>query len=452
MKNIELEQKVIGAIVGTPDLYFETGGMITAHSFYTHDYSVTFQAVEDLHGKGQQVTVDTLQNHIKKEGEKFNVYDLLGHSVSHLSFLDSCLILRQFEISREQIKLGVNLATLGNDEKIDPLTTNDMLLSEAERITSLTDMSKPQTNAELLKACTEKMELASKSQGLTGISTGFTMLDKMYGGRQGGNLIIKAGRPAMGKTAQALCEAYNMAYLGNKKVTFVSLEMSAEELMQRLVSVHTGIPVTTLQEGSLTDSEWTTYTQAIEVLSNSNLTIIDDVFTLSGIRTRCKKMHMKKELDVVFIDYLQLIVHSSGKGRSQENDLSDISRSLKMMAKQLKAPVIALSQLNRMSESTSENRPNMSHLRGSGAIEQDADVIELLYRPEYYGHDTDGNGDSTEGLAYIIIAKNRHGGMKDVKFRFNKECTRFEDPETIQTYQAPTQEYAPITSSWTDDI
>tara|TARA_R110000782_G_scaffold195308_1_gene284825 strand:- start:406 stop:1161 length:756 start_codon:yes stop_codon:yes gene_type:complete len=232
----------------------------------------------------------------------------------------------------------------------------------------------------------------------------------------------------MGKTSQALCEAKNMAFDLDYNVVFFSLEMGAEQLMQRLISIESSIPLNEIRTGQLSDAQWVKYNKHVEKLSGNNLMIVDDIYNLSGIRTRCKKLKMRGKLDVVFIDYLQLIVHHVGKGRSKENEVSEISRSLKMLAKDLKVPVIALSQLSRACESRQDKKPMLSDLRDSGAIEQDADVVEFVYRPEYY---EELREPSIEGKAYVLIQKHRNGSLKDVEFNFVKECTRFDDPSFL---------------------
>jgi replicative DNA helicase len=227
----------------------------------------------------------------------------------------------------------------------------------------------------------------------------------------------------MGKTAQALCEAKAMAFDDNKRVLFFSLEMGAEQLMQRLVSIHTGIPLNDLRKGTMNTRQWATYNEEVNHLTKDNLIIVDDVYTLVGIKTTAKKYKLRGNIDAIYIDYLQLIEHRVG-GRSKENEVSEISRSLKMLAKQLDVPVIALSQLSRAVETRGgSKKPQLSDLRDSGAIEQDADIVEFIYRPEYY------NPDEVEyqNKAYVIIAKNRNGSCADVEFFFNKECTRFEN-------------------------
>jgi len=434
--NIKLETKVLATLVVDPDRLIDCTEIIGASTFSVYEHQQLFGVISDLYFKNTPVTIDSVDNELQRLGVKFNVYDIIGFADSGRAIANQCMILRELEVARNQINLGVKLATMGNDEKVDPLETNDLLIKETERITSLTDVSRPQSNVDLIKANTDRMEAASQTNGITGISTGFHDLDQVYGGRQKTDLIIKAGRPGMGKTAQALGEAYNMAIGGGCNVAFFSLEMGAEQLMQRLISLHTEIPLQTIRSGRLTSTEWSQYNAEVTELMGDNLTIVDDVYTLTNLRTRCKKMAMRGKLDVVFIDYLQLIVHKVDAGRSKANEVSEISRALKMMAKDLNIPVIALSQLSRSCETRADKKPMLSDLRESGSIEQDADIVEMVYRPEYYTDLNDDSGD-LNGRAWVLIQKNRHGSTRDIEFSFNAECTKFETPKHHNHGQTP---------------
>ena len=426
--NTTIEKKVLATLVLNADLMVDIAEVVAPMTFSVYQHQQTFDAIETMFMGNIPVSIDSINSQLEKLGIDFNVADIIQHGGGGRDIVKDCLILRELEIARNQIDLGVKLATYGNDQKADPLATNDWLVKETERITSLTDISKPKSNVDLIKANTARMELAAQTKGITGISTGFDELDFVYGGRQCTDLIIKAGRPGMGKTAQALCEAYHMAIDGNHNVAFFSLEMGAEQLMQRLISIHTGIELSVIRSGHLTTEQWNHYNQGVTDLMVYNLTIVDDVYSLNNLRTRCKKMKMQHKLDVVFVDYLQLIVHRVDAGRSKANEVSEISRSLKMMAKDLNVPVVALSQLNRACETRADKKPMLSDLRESGSIEQDADIVEMVYRPEYYSDlkDQDEFGD-LDGKAWILIQKNRHGSTRDIEFIFNAECTKFEN-------------------------
>lgn len=423
MKDIKAEKVVIGSLILYPDLLIDAIELIDYESFFVIEHRELFKAIQVLFDNGKAISNGTIEHQYQKEtGRNVDTLNYLDTATGN-GFVEHCLIVKEKHLARLQGALAVELSSKSNDPKQDPLDTNEFLITEAEKLSNQVTISNPVTNKELIDNVTRKIELAGESQGLTGVRTGFNDLDRIYGGRQKTDLIIKAARPAMGKTAQALCEAKAMAFDDNKRVLFFSLEMGAEQLMQRLVSIHTSIPLNDLRKGTMNTKQWDTYNEEVNHLTKDNLIIVDDVYTLVGIKTTAKKYKLRGNIDAIYIDYLQLIEHRVG-GRSKENEVSEISRSLKMLAKQLDVPVIALSQLSRAVETRGgSKKPQLSDLRDSGAIEQDADIVEFIYRPEYY------NPDEVEyqNKAYVIIAKNRNGSCADVEFFFNKECTRFEN-------------------------
>jgi replicative DNA helicase len=431
--DMNIERQVIGALILNPDNYFNVNEILSANTFTGREEKAIFEAFEKMFNSDLDITLILLQEQIHKAGHTFDILSIIDDLNSGHAFIDHCRVLKEKEIRKEQSKLGSEILLKSNDPEADPFETNDHIMSEAERVVSMVDFGKKKSNADLIQEVKRKMKHASNSGGMTGLLTGFEDLDRIYGGRQNSDLIIKAARPAMGKTSQALCEAKHMAFEDNRKVVFFSLEMSCEQLMQRLVSVHTGIQLNKIRNGSLTSEQWNAYYDQEEYLSNDNLMIVDDVYSLNAIKTRCRKLKMKGALDVVYIDYLQLINHKVDRGRSKENEVSEISRSLKMLAKSLDVPVVVLSQLSRAVESRGgDKHPMLSDLRDSGAIEQDADIVEFIFRPEYYDQDDL----SLCGKAYVLISKNRNGACGDIELFFNKECTRFENPnydnESIQ--------------------
>jgi len=421
---MSIEKQVLGSLIANPDKFVEVSEIINENSFIDEDVRNIFTVFKKLYESGSKISLVILQQRVNQTDLPCNITDLIDYMDSGSALYEHCQLLKEHEVKREQSNLGMSLVTRAGDITQDPFETNDYLMNEAERIVSMVDFGKTQTNMELIKAVTKKMELASQTSGITGLKTGFKDLDRVYGGRQNSDLIIKAARPAMGKTAQALCEAMNMAFEDNKKVIFFSLEMSSEQLMQGLVSIHTGIPLSKIRSGRLDPDQWHRYNEEVNYLINDNLIIVDDVYTLNGIRTRCKKLKMKGKLDAIYIDYLQLINHNVAAGRSKEQEVSEVSRALKMLAKDLNVPIVCLSQLSRAVETRGgTHKPLLSDLRDSGAIEQDADIVEFIYRPEYY----DKDNAELFGVAYVIIAKNRNGACGDIEMRFRHECTRFEN-------------------------
>ena len=420
MKDLTTENKVIGTILLDPKLYLEAVEIIDSDSFAEPNNAYIFSAIDYLFSEGQDVTELTVSDQIKKKtGKEVDVFNWLQYGEGETGFHNHCIILKEKQLARMQQRLAVELSQKASDPKQDPLETNEYLLSEAEKISTVTTLSKPKTNSELITSVTNKMDAASKSKGITGLRTGFTELDRTYGGRQRTDLIIKAGRPAMGKTSLALCEAKFMAYETGANVAFFSLEMGAEQLMQRLVSVHTGISLSSIRSGNLTKEQFSHYFSTVDYLRKDNLIIIDDVYSLSGIKTTARKLKMRGKLDAIYIDYLQLI---RGESRSEngQQEITMISQGLKALAKELDVPVIAVSQLSRAVENRAEHRPQLSDLRESGSLEQDADVVVLLLREEYYNPTPEN-----EGIAEVIIAKQRNGPVGSVSLAFVKKCMKF---------------------------
>ncbi len=271
----------------------------------------------------------------------------------------------------------------------------------------------------------------NQQDGLNGVPSGFTALDRITSGWQKTDLVIVAARPSMGKTAFVLSMARNMAVDHNKSVALFSLEMSSLQLVTRLIASETEIGSQKLKTGNLEDWEWEHLNRKISNLDKAPI-YIDDTPALSifEFRAKCRRLKMQHDIQVVIVDYLQLMTAGSDNRGSREQEVSTISRSLKAVAKELDIPILALSQLNRSVESREGKRPQLSDLRESGAIEQDADIVTFIHRPEYYGIDEDESGNSLRGVAEIIIAKHRNGATGDVHLSFKKELAKFADMET----------------------
>jgi len=298
---------------------------------------------------------------------------------------------------------------------------------------------------DLVKAAIEDIEKAKDSDSsLRGVPSGYTELDRITQGWQKSDLIILAARPSMGKTALALNLARNAAVDFNKPVAFFSLEMSSVQLVTRLISSETYLPAEKLRKGDLAEYEWQQLNTKIAPLVNAQM-FIDDTPQLSifELRAKCRRLKQQFDIQMVFIDYLQLMTSGGDNKGNREQEISNISRSLKSLAKELDIPVLALSQLSRNVESRpGSKKPILSDLRESGAIEQDADMVLFIYRPEYYGLNDDGEGNSVKGLAIVNIAKHRNGKLGDVNLRFVGQFARFEEPES---YGQSVQELTPNT-------
>lgn len=442
---VDLEEAVLGALMLEKDSLLEVIDILRPSSFYVSKHGIIYSAIMALNNNSNPIDILTVTNHLKTTGElekvggPYYITQLTNRVASTSNIEFHARIIKQKEIQRDMIKLGSELVHDSYDDTKDVFTVMDKLLTDSYNLTDITEGKRAETNSELAKQLTQNIKTAKDVAGITGITTGIQKKDQLFGGYQDTHLIIKAGRPAMGKSADALSEADHMAERG-KNVMFVSLEMSAIELFQRRVSVRSGIPVNKLKSGHLSDEDWENYHKTIVELSSDGLVIIDTPgLTLNGLRKLAKKHAIKYGLDALYIDYLQLLSHYI-KGANREQEISAISRGLKQLAKELNIPVIALAQLSRrVEERGGAKKPILADLRESGSIEQDADIVTFLYRPEYYGITEDENGETTIGKGFMLVAKNRHGTTKDIEMKFIGECTKFEDwiePDTDIPYDA----------------
>ena len=292
-----------------------------------------------------------------------------------------------------------------------------------------------ESSLNLVKQALDRIQEISKKEGLSGVPTGFAGVDRVTSGWQKSDLIIIAARPGMGKTAMVLSMARNMAIDHKTPVAIFSLEMSSVQLIMRLISSETGISSEKLRKGSLSPTEWTQLTTKVHALEEAPL-FIDDTPGLSifDLRAKCRRLVSTHKVGVIIIDYLQLMTAAQGKGTgNREQEISTISRSLKSIAKELQVPVIAISQLSRAVETRGgSKRPLLSDLRESGAIEQDADIVSFIYRPEYYSiHEWDDDGTPCDGQAEFIIAKHRNGSLDSIKLRFEASMAKFSDLDSM---------------------
>jgi len=420
-KQIETERALLSALAERPDGLVQYGDLICEESFVNIASKAVYNALQSLLAKGDKIDLVTIANEVR-DLEAHEVVEVLNGVYQTGATKQYCLILLEARIARGQRKLAVEIIKRV-EANADALDTNQFLVDEVYDLANIENIAQEPTTSEIVQELNDKMESAKNKQ-LTGVGIGLVEVDRIFGGYQDGDLIILAARPAMGKTALALRQALHAAMDG-KHVPFFSLEMSAVQLMMRLVSIHSGIPLENLKKNDLTDEQCHQYNESTAAIIASGIKIIDNCFTLSSITLKARKLAAKGELDMIVIDYLQLI-HGK-KGAVREQEISHISRTIKQTGMELKVPVVALSQLSRAVESRTDRRPILSDLRESGAIEQDADIVQFLYRPEYYGLTQNEDGQSTEGLAYNIVAKHRNGSTGDIPLRFIAEQTRFED-------------------------
>ncbi len=435
---IEVEEAVIGALMLERDAYVTIADVVDTHSFYKDEHRKIFDAIKYL--STHEKPVDLLM--VTQELKDKNVLDEIGGagyltqltrrvaSAAHLEF--HARIIAQKYIQRELIKVSSEIQVKAYDDTMDV----DDLIDFSE--TSLFKVAEGNIKKEtvpirpVIKLAIEQMELARhREDGLNGVPSGFTALDRITSGWQKTDLIIIAARPSMGKTAFVLSMARNMAVDHNKGVAFFSLEMSSLQLVNRMISSETELGSQKIRNGRLEDWEWEHLHHKIGRLENAPL-FIDDTPALSifEFRAKCRRLKMQYDIQVIIVDYLQLMTAGTDSRGSREQEVSMISRSLKAIAKELDVPIIALSQLNRSVESREGKRPQLSDLRESGAIEQDADIVTFIHRPEYFGITEDESGNSLIGVAELIISKHRNGAIGDVHLSFRKELAKFSDLES----------------------
>ncbi len=426
--SIEAEQSVIGSMLMGREAIMTASEILNSEDFYQHQYGVIFEAMVELFNEGKAVDVVTLQNRLREKdvppeiSEMEFVRDLLNTVPTSANVKYYATIVSEKAVLRRLIRLTEEIENecYLNKEPVE------QILEESEkkmfRLFQQRDGGEMTPIRQVVMEALEGIERASKTSGsITGLSTGFTDLDYKTSGFQKSDLILVAARPSMGKTALVLNMAEHMAFRQNKSVAIFSLEMSKVQLMNRLFAMESRVNSQNLRTGHLKDDEWASLIESAGGIGESKL-IIDDTpgITVRELRSKCRKYKLEHGLDIIMIDYLQLM-SGSGKGNeSRQQEISDISRSLKALARELDVPVLALSQLSRAVESRTDHRPMLSDLRESGAIEQDADVVMFIYRDDYYNHDSE-----MKGVAEIIIAKQRNGPIGTVNLVWLPDYTKF---------------------------
>lgn len=446
----EFEEAVLGALMLEKDAYSVVSDILRPESFYDKVHEIIYTAIQDLAVQQKPIDMLTVVEQLKKRGDldmvggPFYIAQLSSKVIStaHLDY--HARIIAQKYLARELIRFSSSVASKAFDESNDV----DDLMQEAEgQLFEISQRNVKKDVTQINPVIKEAFELihiaAKRTDGLSGVQTGFKVLDKMTSGWQNSDLIIIAARPAMGKTAFVLSMAKNMAVDFNTPVAVFSLEMSNVQLVNRLIVNVCQIPGSKIKNGQLAQHEWEQLDYKIKELYDAPI-FIDDTPSLSvfELRTKARRLVREHGIKCIIIDYLQLMNASGMSFGSREQEVSTISRSLKGLAKELNIPVIALSQLNRGVESRVGNegkRPQLSDLRESGAIEQDADMVCFIHRPEYYKIFTDEKGNDLTGKAEIIIAKHRNGATGDVLLSFKNEFARFQnidDEQIIQEYQS----------------
>ncbi|MFW5822561.1 MAG: replicative DNA helicase [Tangfeifania sp.] len=435
---VEVEEAVLGALMLERDAYVTVADIIDTTSFYKEEHQKIFEAIKFLSSNEKPVDLLMVTQELK-DRDQLNEIGGPGYitqltrrvaSAAHIEF-HSRIIAQKF-IQRELIRVSSEIQGKSYDDTIDVDDLIDFsessLFQVAERnIKKETVPIKPVLN----EAIKQIEKARNQKDGLSGVPSGFTAVDRITSGWQRTDLIIVAARPSMGKTAYVLSMARNMAVEHNRATAVFSLEMSSVQLVNRLIAAETELGNDKLKTGRLENYEWEHLNRKISSLEKAPI-FIDDTPALSifEFRAKCRRLKMQHNIQVVIVDYLQLMTAGTEGRGSREQEVSTISRSLKAIAKELDIPILALSQLNRSVESREGKRPQLSDLRESGAIEQDADIVMFIHRPEYYGITEDESGNSLLGVAEIIIAKHRNGATGDVHLAFKKELAKFSDMET----------------------
>ena len=433
---IDFEEAVLGAMMLEQNATGQVIDKLIPDMFYREAHKFIFEAIRQVFESGNPVDLLSITSQLRKNrkleaiGGSYYLATLTQKVVSSANIEFYARIISEKYIQRQLISVSTETIRDAFDDSSDVLE----LLDKAEKnLFDIAEQNFRRTNADMSvliqEFIAEMKEAKNSKKELRGLPSGFTDLDRTTGGWQKSNLIILAARPGMGKTAFVLSMARNLAVEQRKPIAFFSLEMSAADLIMRLVSAETGIRNDKLRQASLTDFEWGELVEKLTALTDAPL-IIDDTPGLSifELRAKCRRLKQQYNVECVIVDYLQLMSGGNDSKGNREQEISTISRSLKNLSKELNIPVIALSQLNRSVESrgVTSKRPQLSDLRESGAIEQDADMVMFIYRPEYYKLDFD-DGTPGAGLADLIIAKNRNGGLKDVRLRFVAEQAKFCD-------------------------
>jgi replicative DNA helicase len=434
---IDLEEAILGALMLEKDALTKVIDILHPDSFYKDAHRIIFHAIRRLFERSEPIDILTVTNELKKSGEldiiggPYYITQLTNRVASAANIEYHSRIILQKHIQRELIRISSDTIKDAFEDTSDVF----QLLDRAEK--NLFEITKGNINRSfqdmgvMVSEAYRQIEAARlHGTGITGVQSGFTDLDRITSGWQKSDLIVLAARPGMGKTAFVLSLARNAAIGFNRPVAFFSLEMSSVQLVQRMISSETGIPSDKLRKGTLDNSEWHKLVSMTGKLSQAPV-YIDDTPSLSvfDLRSKCRRLKSMHNIELIVIDYLQLMRSDvDSKNGNREQEISNISRSLKAIAKELDVPIIALSQLSRAVESRGgSKRPLLSDLRESGAIEQDADMVMFIYRPEYYGMEFDEDNNSTKGIAEIIISKHRNGALDSVKLKFINTLAKFTD-------------------------
>ncbi len=432
--NIDAEKSVLGAILVSPDALIDIIDIIRPDDFYRKDHETIFSAMMDLFNANRPIDVVTVTEKLSSLGvlDKVGGIPYLGSLADEVPLASNApqyaSIVAEKALQRRLIKCAQDISK----NAYEPEGDVSAALEFAEQ--SVLDVMQNRASKsyvqikDVLPDVFTKLEEASKSRGISGIPTGFYDLDKMTAGLHDSDLVLVAGRPAMGKTAFMLNIARYAAVRERVPVAIFNLEMSKQQLATRMLSTESGVESEKLRNGDLADSDWTKIAEGMSVLSGAPIYFDDSTdVSVQSIRAKCRKLKMEKDIKLVFVDYLQLMQGRMGKSDSRAQEVGDISRSLKVMARELNVPVIVGSQVNRELEKRADKRPMLSDLRESGSIEQDADIVMFLYRDEVYNAETE-----FKGVAEVIVAKHRNGATGTCNLIFDAEHSAFKNMSSMK--------------------
>ena len=427
--SVEAEQSVLGSILLDKDAMISVSETLIPEDFYKEAHRVIYECMLKLYNNQSEIDLITLADELRDQG----YLDDIG-GIAYITSLSTIVpttsnikyyinIVKEKSISRQLISAANDIINLGYDSS----TKVEDVLENAEK--KIFDISQERTTNDfqpINQVLTETLSMLEKlyeeKSDVTGLTTGFRDLNKKINGLQRSDLLLIAARPAMGKTAFALNLVQNAALKGDASVAVFSLEMSKEQLVQRMVAAQSSVELKKIKTGTLAANDWPRITDGMAVLSGAKIHIDDTPgIKISELRSKCRKLKIEKGLDLVLIDYLQLM-EGEGHNESRQQEIAKISRSLKILAKELDCPVVALSQLSRAPEQRADHRPMLSDLRESGSIEQDADIVMFLYRDEYYNPDTE-----KKNIGEVIVAKNRHGETGTVELVWFCGIQKFAD-------------------------
>jgi len=431
--NLEAEKSIISSILIDQEALYAAMELVTPDDFYNAAYGKMYESMIELNKEGKNIDLITFQEKIKSKElpenmTSFEVIDeIMDFSAVSVNVRQHAQIVKDKSILRKLIKTNEQI----NKECYTGKGDIEGIINTAEKMVFNLVQSRGGGDyvpiEQVVMNALDKIEMASKSGGkITGTPTGFIDLDSQTSGLQPSDLVIIAARPSMGKTAFVLNIAEHIAFKKKKSLAIFSLEMSKEQLVNRMFSLESGIDAQSIRTGNLKDAEWSQLIESADVIAKSGL-IIDDTpsISISELRSKCRKFKMEHDISLVMIDYIQLMTGGKGSSENRQQEISEISRALKALARELNVPVIALSQLSRAVEKRDDKRPMLSDLRESGGIEQDADVVMFIYRDEYYNKENS----KEPGVAEIIVAKQRNGPTGTVKLAWLGNLTKFANRE-----------------------